>query len=63
MGKETKRNRQFVIRHHLQKKKKIGKLKVRYQTADLKEKERIFGKILKLSPNYSIDEMVKEKRN
>ena len=61
MGKETKRRRQFVIRHGLQKHKKIGKLKVRYQTADLKEKERIYAKILKLSPNYSIDEMVKTK--
>ena len=61
MGKETKRRRQFVIRHGLQKKKKIGKLKVRYQTADLKEKERIFAKIRVLSPDYAIEEMVKTK--
>ncbi len=61
MGKETKRKRQFAIRHKLQKKDKIGKLKVRYMTADSKERERIFAKILKLSPAYSIEEMGKAK--
>jgi hypothetical protein len=59
MGKETKRKRQFAIRHKLQKKEKIGKLKARYNSADSKERERIFAKIRKLSPDYSIDEMGK----
>ncbi len=61
MGKETKRKRKFAIQHKLQKKGKIGKLKTRYLDADSKERERIFAKIRKLSPNYSINEMGKAK--
>ncbi len=60
MGKETKRKRQFAIRHHLQKREKIGKLKQRYASADAREKEKLLAKILKLSPDYSVDELNKK---
>ena len=59
MGKETKRKRQFAIRHHLQKREKIGKLKQRYANADAREREKLLAKILKLSPDYSVDELNK----
>lgn len=61
MGKETKRKRQFAIRHHLQKREKIGKLKVRYANGDAREREKLVAKILKLSPNYLLDEISKTK--
>jgi hypothetical protein len=61
MGKETKRKRQFAIRKHLQKREKIEKLKKRYATADAREREKLFAKVLKLSPAYTLELMGTEK--
>jgi hypothetical protein len=63
MGKETKRKRKFAIHFKLHKREKIGKLKARYLTADMKERERILIKIQKLSPGYPIGELGKAKQD
>lgn len=62
MGKETQKRRYFKIREKQKRRKKIKKLKEKYKEAKKKEeKEKILQKILKIAPNYPIEQILQEK--
>lgn len=62
MSKETPKRRYFKIRAKQKRRKKIKKLKEKYKKAKTKEeKEKIIQKILKIAPNYPIEQIIQEK--
>ena len=62
MGRISKKRRSFVIKSKRKKKQKIKKLKEKYLSSKSKEeKNKIIDKIQRVSPHYSMKEILKGK--
>jgi len=62
MGKVRRKARHLAIKRDHQKRTKIGMLKEKLESAESAQRQKIVQKILKLSPAYPVDELLKSKK-
>jgi hypothetical protein len=62
MGKVRRKARHLAIKRDHLKRMKISVLKEKYESAESSQRQKIIQKILKLSPSYPVDELVKSRK-
>ncbi len=62
MGKVNRKKRHLLIKRKKQRREKIDRLRARYLGADAREREKILGKIGRISPTSPAGEVEKSRR-